>query len=172
MLCRGRADGFEFVGRGRDNRHAAFFDEIQSDRMRRHANGYVGQAGTGQVDSRVIVAAFEHHGQRSGPEFPGQSHNAFVGPGIGFQKIGFGDVGNQRVEKRALFGFENSGNRRGDINVGAETINGFGRHGDETAAFDGQRRPFKIMFVGLKNVVHGLNLQNVQDCRFNVRIFF
>lgn len=133
-----RADGLGFVGRRGDNRDTAFFYQFQCNGMIGHSDSYGSEAGTGQIYSRVgvLLKTRQDESQRSRPVFLCQSHYPFVRLGVGFEKIQFGNVRDQRVEGRTSLGGKNVSHGLRIINICAQPVYGFGWHGDEAAVLD------------------------------------
>ena len=101
--------------------------------MRRHPQADAVETGAREIGDRAGGRDRHHEGQRSGPERLRELQGGVVEQALrcgGFEAV---DMGDQRVEARALLGRIDAGDRLGIGRVRAEAVDGLGREGDETA---------------------------------------
>ncbi len=122
----------ELVGRGRGDTATERRQKLLRHRMRRHADGHgVLPAGDDVVHVR---AALHHHGERARPELLGELRRDFRHFGHPtVQEARRVEMHDDRMGFRATLGFENLGDRRRVLRIGAEPVDGFSRKSHELA---------------------------------------
>ena len=151
MLCRGRADAAEAVGRWRGDAVAAQREEsLQQrlcDRMSRNAQSHaVPAAGDGVVH---VACARKDQRQRPGPEGCRQRFGTGRNrSGPARQRGSIGDVHDHRVLGWAPLGREDPPHRVGIAGVGAQPVHRFGGKGHQLAVAQHSGRAIDVFRSG------------------------
>ncbi len=107
--------------------------------MGRNAHGQRVQPGAGQQRNRAVGASGQDQRHRPRPEGFGQFPRTVVEDDDVFGRSDTAEMDDQRIEGRAVLGREDGRGGRVVGGIGAETVDGFRRKGDELPGAE-QRR--------------------------------
>ncbi len=123
------------------------------DRVRRHAQPHA--VLTAGHDVQNALRPLENHGERTGPEFLRQLHRRvgdLARPHR--QRIGIGEVHDQRVVRRPAFRLEDARHRLRIGGVGTQAVHGLGGKRDEPPSAQRLGGTFDIQGGG-RDAMHG-----------------
>ena len=119
--------------------------------MRRHAHGHAVETRKCEIGNDTVALLCEHEGERTRPECGGK----FLGGSVEHAHAPRGgdvcDMGNQRIERRAALGGIEPCHRLAIARIGAESVDGFGRKGDESAGGETARGHLGRLRTSLQN---------------------
>ena len=124
----------ESIGAGRGDGHTGLADQLEGNRMRWHANAHQGATGGDGVGDGG--GARQQQGKRAGPEGLhetarglGNLRDQAVEHGVVCDRAG--EVDDDGVPRRALFGGEDAGHGGGVEGVGAQPVHGLSGESNE-----------------------------------------
>ena len=127
-----RADAAEPVCRGRCNTATEHLEQLQRNRVGRHAQAY-GVLTAGHLRRHVVVT-LQYQGQRPRPECTRQSDGiARTVARPVHHPFGIRQMNDQRMIGRAPFRFEDATDRGRIACIGAKPVDGFCRKRDQLA---------------------------------------
>ena len=144
------------VGRRRRDRPAERRDQRLRDRMRGNPNRDARQAGPGKFANRPARRGGRDDRQRPRPEGRGETQRQLRQNRLATRGFEIGDMRDQRIERGAVFGVVDPGDRPGLRRVGAEAIDGLGRKGDQPALAQDRRGASNRRGVSRRNNRHAL----------------
>lgn len=150
-------------GRGRQ-RPVGGLDQRTCDRVARRAKRDGSKPGSRQRAHPAARGVRRDDRQRARPESFGQGMRVTVEIGLAHGRLAIEDMGDQRVDRRPIFGAIEGADRFARYRVGGEPIYRLRRHGDETAGAQNRRRSADPLGVGsdrfgpsLRSFIHAVS---------------
>ena len=138
-MRRGRwTDVTERIGAGRGEGQTAEPEELSQEWMGRHAHRHAGQSGSHDIWNGG--RARQHERERSRPEGAGEFRHGVIRFGDARQHAQIGDVDDERVICRTALRAEDLPAGFRIERVGGEAVDGFSRHGHQSAAAENPRQ--------------------------------